>query len=242
MGVPDTSRQVFAQIESARKGIFEPQLAALGLSAESIRDQTVEQLEESLETINQLIANPSAVGKTSVKVGARGEVVIAAPTEGQVEIGPLPLLLDRKARILERLKVLKPAEQLDNLRTAVESVDQQPVRERIEALLDDIQEQARNLAHQARETEASSREAAASEAIKLEQFERRAKVWQSFLERESVATIVGAIILLALTVTLVVAMFVEVTPADVLSNAFLIILGYFFGQSVGRPRSGGEPQ
>ena len=62
----------------------------------------------------------------------------------------------------------------------------------------------------------------------------RSEVWRSFLERESVATIVGAILLVTLTVTLVTAMFIGTAASDVVSSSFLLILGYFFGQTASR--------
>jgi hypothetical protein len=64
--------------------------------------------------------------------------------------------------------------------------------------------------------------------------ERRTAIRQSWLARESIASIVGAILLLLLAGTLIVAMFTGTTVVDVIANSFLLILGYFFGQSVGR--------
>jgi hypothetical protein len=62
----------------------------------------------------------------------------------------------------------------------------------------------------------------------------RARIWQRFFARESVATLIGALILLTLTICLIVAMFTGTEISTVLSNSFLIILGYFFGQTTGQ--------
>jgi hypothetical protein len=64
--------------------------------------------------------------------------------------------------------------------------------------------------------------------------ERRSRMRRSWFERESVASIVGAFLLLALGITLIVAMFIGVAPTEVVTSAFLLILGYFFGQAVDR--------
>jgi uncharacterized membrane protein len=45
------------------------------------------------------------------------------------------------------------------------------------------------------------------------------------------ATLIGAVLLVVLTVVLVIAMFTRTTVPELISNAFLIILGYFFGQA-----------
>ncbi len=71
--------------------------------------------------------------------------------------------------------------------------------------------------------------------IKLEQqridgLERKSKIWLSFLQRESAASIIGGIVLLMLTVALISGMIFG-RESQILSNGFLVILGYFFGQS-----------
>jgi hypothetical protein len=50
---------------------------------------------------------------------------------------------------------------------------------------------------------------------------------------------VGAALLVVLAATIIVAMFMKIEVSTLLSNSFLIILGYFFGQSTER-RSGRE--
>ena len=53
------------------------------------------------------------------------------------------------------------------------------------------------------------------------------------------ATILGGVLLLIITLFLIIAALAEVSVSQILSKAFLIILGYFFGQSVSRASSGG---
>uniref|UniRef100_UPI0040569063 hypothetical protein n=1 Tax=Candidatus Electronema sp. TaxID=2698783 RepID=UPI0040569063 len=78
--------------------------------------------------------------------------------------------------------------------------------------------------------------------IKLEQqridgLERKSKIWQSFLQRESAASIIGGIVLLMLTVALISGMICG-KESQILSNGFLVILGYFFGQSSSKNKDG----
>ena len=69
------------------------------------------------------------------------------------------------------------------------------------------------------------------ERLKMELFERKSKVWLSLLERESAATILGGFLLLIILIVHVTAIFAKFSMPEILNNAFLIILGYFFGQS-----------
>jgi hypothetical protein len=76
----------------------------------------------------------------------------------------------------------------------------------------------------------------------LEREETRAqiknRIWQTRLGRDSIAAIVGGVLLIALATAAIVAMFTDTEMTDVVQNSFLLILGYFFGAAVGR-RPGG---
>jgi len=68
----------------------------------------------------------------------------------------------------------------------------------------------------------------------VELFERRTKIWLEILGRETVATIVGGILLLMLVIADIVAFILEKQLPEILQNTLLLILGYFFGQTVAR--------
>ena len=70
--------------------------------------------------------------------------------------------------------------------------------------------------------------------IAVELFERRSKVWRSFLERESVASIVGALLLIVLVFSMIIAMFQNIAPSDIVNNSLMLVLGYFFGQTISK--------
>lgn len=74
--------------------------------------------------------------------------------------------------------------------------------------------------------------------IKLEAEERRAKTkleyLEKFLERESVATLIGSLLLLIITVVLLIGMFTGKIESKIIENGFLVLLGYFFGQTISR--------
>jgi hypothetical protein len=70
-----------------------------------------------------------------------------------------------------------------------------------------------------------------AELARIEVFERRSRVLQTFLERQSVATIVGAVLLIAIFALIAVSSAFNTSVPELISNAFLVILGYFFGQA-----------
>jgi len=72
--------------------------------------------------------------------------------------------------------------------------------------------------------------------------ERTAKTWQSYFRRELMATIVGSLLLLILAIAQLIAMFKNIQTTEIINNAFLIILGYFFGQTVSRASKDDDKQ
>ncbi|MFJ5231298.1 hypothetical protein ACIQBJ_15540 [Kitasatospora sp. NPDC088391] len=70
--------------------------------------------------------------------------------------------------------------------------------------------------------------------LKADLADRRRDRW---FTRQTIAALVGALLLLGFGTVLTVTMFQGRTPSDIVSNAFLLILGFFFGQGT---RGGGE--
>lgn len=217
---------------------FEPRLRELGLSEQQIGGLKLDELQEALSRIDEAITNPQGFGEISVMVSARGELVIAkASSDRHLTVGIMPLLLIRKRMILSRIRELggKNAEQiLDELVNSGDAAgaDREAAQEALQ--------QVRTV-RSAEQQESQVNQAILQQQARADAYERKAKVVQSFLVRESIASIAGGLLLLALAGTLIVAMFIGTKPTEVVTNAFLIILGYFFGQSVGRERGGVGP-
>ncbi|QSB13937.1 hypothetical protein JQS43_20685 [Natronosporangium hydrolyticum] len=224
-------------MRSAR-AFYEPQLQALGVGLADIDQQRLPELRSSLERINEAIAHPDQFGTLRLRLSGSGNrlVPVASTTgESQVEVGALPVLLERKRHILDRIQILAPDEQLSHLRTLlVEKVTDDDARAEIMQLLQDQAAEQKGLAEQAEQVDEAQDRAA---LLKVEIQERKYALYRSLIERESVATIVGALILIAVTVALLIAMFVDVAASNIVENAFLVILGYFFGQSISRSRT-----
>lgn len=72
--------------------------------------------------------------------------------------------------------------------------------------------------------------------IQLEAEERRMKnkfhLFEYFIARESAASIIGSVLLLLIAIALLIGMFIGRVDNKIIENCFLVLLGYFFGQSV----------
>ena len=126
-------------LTKSAQAYFEPQLRELGLSRDQIEEQTVSELEASLERVNTAIAHPESFGVFAVKMTAKVGFVLVPPTEASLTIGVLPTLLERKSLILARLAELRGNQGISTLRDLIEhSVPDASVRARFEVELAEL--------------------------------------------------------------------------------------------------------
>ncbi|MGW4650805.1 hypothetical protein [Kitasatospora sp. NPDC004289] len=240
IGLLAASASLQSRLEELAGGVFGPQLEALGLGVGQIESQGLEELEASLERVNDAIAHPEAFGTYRVRVSAEAGVVIAkSDAESHVTVGVLPLLLQRKKLVLDRIKVMRPQEQLVSVRRDVlENVVDGDLKEQVLGMIDGRLAAEREVSEQLeQESRAVDRAAAARAAemrLDVELRARRSEIYKSLLERETVAGAVGPVLMFLLAGSLIVAMFTHTPITTAVSDSFLLILGYFFGQATGR--------
>ena len=73
--------------------------------------------------------------------------------------------------------------------------------------------------------------------IDMKKAKTKSEIWQSFLARESIASIVGGLLLILSIAAVFIAMLLKLTLPDIITNSFYVILGYFFGQATSSPFS-----
>jgi|ERR1051325_2439431 hypothetical protein len=238
MGASETTRQT-AAIEDAEE-YFEPKLIELDLGRDQIEGQTLTQLRLSLDRINDLIAYPDSLGTKTITYGVG---ILGMRAEASTKLGALPVLLRRKKLILDRIGLLTGEQKVQDLRALAARADE-PVRDELQAKLSELESEVRRWSEQAQVAENAQRKAELArqaELAKMELFERKSRVWQSFLERQSVASMLGTILLLSMFAYIALASGTGVRVPELVNNAFLVILGYFFGQSGSGSRSGNSP-
>jgi hypothetical protein len=71
-------------------------------------------------SINEAIKHPESFGSLSFKLSAGGKVYVTnSKSDAQFEIGILPLLLDRKKFILERIRLLSSNEKIETIQDLI---------------------------------------------------------------------------------------------------------------------------
>jgi hypothetical protein len=235
-------------IKTITKAFFEPQLKSLDLGEEQIRQQNLSQLLQNLETVNEAIQNPDSFGVCGLSITAEAGTGIAYITKGPqnatFQVGILPILLERKRLILERISILKGEEKIEGLQALIQKVPDDQIRQKLEEEIVELKETSKQLREQINEVKEIQEKKGQEELEELseleimvqktELLERRSQVWLNFLERESVATIVGSILLVIIVISILVAMFLDIQTTEIVNNGFLVLLGYFFGQTISR--------
>ncbi|MFI0895221.1 hypothetical protein [Streptomyces sp. NPDC020983] len=219
-----------ANYMDAARSFFEPQLRLMNLGHTQIEAQNLNQLKESLDRINLAIANPGQFGALGIKFSAGvGAVVARASAGGTITVGVLPILVERKRLVLDRIRTLVPQEQLEDfLATIEEKVKDPEVRQELTSLLSGYVSEQRLIAQEAEHVAGSELDLALHD---IEIRERKWRLRKSLLEKEPVAVLVGGLLISVLTIAMVVGMFLHTPAPEILTNAFLLILGFFFGQT-----------
>jgi hypothetical protein len=200
-------RDVVAVTQDKIYHFYEPQLVDAGVGRDQIKGQSMPELERSLERIDEYLAHPLSLGVLKIKASTFGTSAVS--TDPQFELGPQPLLLERKRAILKRMRAEREEQGGDtaSLQTQIDAVEQQ-----------------REQASQQQYVELGQLAAALTAA--------RSQFWRSMIERESISTLVIAVLLLLFGLVMVIAMLFSVPISPIISSAFLLLLGYFVGQAV----------
>ena len=196
--------------------VFEPQLKAIGLSKEQIEKQNHDELKESLERINEAIKKPESFGTIGIAVEAEGNFYISkAKSSANIhKVGILPILLQRKKLILSRLSSFKGKSKASKLLDLIKGIEQEDIKDNLEKEVkelnevNDIQLQLNEVEQAQKKEEIKTFEDITRRRQEAEIFEQRSKIFLKFLEKESATTIIGAVLLLLITLTQIIAMFI----------------------------------
>jgi hypothetical protein len=221
---------------------FEAQLREMGLSKTQIESASLEELGRSLEAADKAIENVDGFDTVPISFGVQGgklQAVLSRPDEANLWLSVAPLVLARRRMIVDRIDKLADVQAKRALEAIASSgagaVDEETRHAAEEALA------GKEVADAVDAEKHGDPFAAYWEQVRIAELELkvargRTEIRQSWFSRETVAAIVGGVLLIALAVTLIVAMFLGIEPAEVVTNAFLLILGYFFGQAASATR------
>jgi len=116
---------------------FDAQLERLNLSEDQIRDQDISALEDSLVRIDDALRAHESFGVLRMSVTANAVVVIVrSNSETYLELGVVPILLERKRLVVERLRELRSQRPVTTLTELIDSLSDKGLRERLRTELE----------------------------------------------------------------------------------------------------------
>lgn len=189
--------------------------------------------EYMLDAIEKFNLNQLEIGARRIEETMRG---VGYPIEQDNRLN----LLRLRELLLKRIAELKGKETQESFKAVIETVNELPddaTRSLLISRIENLEVKTSNITETAKETVAVEQQRQRMQ-IQLEAEERRAKTrlryLERLLERESVATMLGSILLSIITLTLIIGMFAGKIETKIIENGFLVLLGYFFGQTTGR--------
>jgi hypothetical protein len=235
----DVSKRVLsqnAQIPSLNK--IDSRLMDLGLSKDQISKQNIKELNKSLHQIDGYIAHPESF----LKQNFRGIV----DSETDLELNILPILLERRLFVLESYNELVSKMKIYDLRRLINGISDKNIKFSIEKILYDLQMKDSVLKKEYQKIEKLRRnlyfEQQKFSSVPKGPTERRNKKWKYFLSDVPVITAIMGTLLILIAFLIAITPFVNILVPDILNSTFLIILGFFFGQGIGRLASFREPK
>ena len=209
---------------------IDSRLRDLGLSKAQISLQTLKELNESVHRIDGFIAKPESFLKQKFWH------TVSPETDFKLNI--LPILLERRMFVLETYDELVDRMKNYDLRHLANGIADANVKSSIEKILNDLQKKDSVLKKEYQKIEKSRlniyEEQQKIPSMLEESGERRNKASNYSQSRDSLTTWIMGSLLILIALSIVIAPFVNISVPDILGSAFLIILGFFFGQGIGR--------
>jgi len=217
-----------AQITLLKK--IDSRLLDFGLGKDQISQQSLKELNQSLNRIDSCIVRPKSFLQQKFNMTINSEI--------DFKLKIVPILLERRNFVLESIDELVSRRKIYDLRRLVKRIPDISVKSSMEKSLDDLQIKNSFLKKEYQKLEKLRlniySEQQKFSSIFKELTERRDKKSKYFQSRESITTLMMGILLILITSLIAIAPFVNIQVPDILNSTFLIILGFFFGQTIGR--------
>lgn len=194
-----------------------------GLCVRQLKDVDLTTLNEKLSEITSLITNPEQAGIKEIVYEHQYHNAAAGKNEKYIyKYDIAGKLAERKSFIGDLIKEKSVQNNLDQLITLSKSITDPDLRDNFEKKINESVYQLKLLSDEKQQPKTID--------DKIRLMQTKNLVVKSFLERETMASVIGAALLILLIISLIVCQFTGIKANDYLISPFNIILGYFFAQ------------
>ena len=96
------------RFRSEAQRFFNAQFERIGLGEAQIESQFITELEDSLARVDDALRSPESFGVLKLSFSANAVVfIVKSDAAPHIEVGVVPLLLERKKLIVDRLRLLR---------------------------------------------------------------------------------------------------------------------------------------
>jgi hypothetical protein len=141
---PENQRlSAYDRFREQAQRFFDAQLERLGLGEIQIASQGITELEDSLARVDDALRTPESFGVLRLSMSGNAAVVIVKTnTEAHIEVGVVPILLERKKAIVDRLRLLRSQRPINTLADLLDSLTDTGLRERLRTELEATRQSA----------------------------------------------------------------------------------------------------
>lgn len=139
MGVqPEDKRSdEYERFRSEAQRFFDAQLEQIGLGEAQIQSQNIAELEGSLARVDDALRSPESFGVLKLSFSANAAVfIVKSDAASHIEVGVVPLLLERKKLIVDRLRLLRKQRPISTLSELINSVSDSGLRDQLRSELE----------------------------------------------------------------------------------------------------------
>lgn len=227
-----SSEDIGKYVKASAYEFYQSIILKKGIDLRSMFDLNLDQLQEIQVKLVDLISDRELILGYSTEFLNKHE--FKTEDTGRVLYGAYPMSLyleELLSAVKERLLYLEQYQKVSKIRELVEKLPENEVKEKLSVEIKEFEDKKEELDHKKEsDYEIFSKQIELGKH-RVEMFEKRTNVLLKFIDRESVASIIGSLLLLTIGVCLLVMMFRHEEPLKIIESAFLLILGYFFGHS-----------
>jgi len=234
------SKPVFVSIEEAHKYFknitddrFKTIVLRRGLNVREIENDDLDSLKKKKDLILILLRDNSLLIRNVFSIRRPGdfEIVNSEYEQSSLSFSIKNYLKRIYEDIEEKINVLEQNSKVESIKNLVGDLPENDLKQKLKDEISQLEAKKRELELIKEEEKEKLNDEIELGKHKTDMFVKKTDVFLKFLDRESVASIVGSLLLLTMGICLIIIMFRREEPLKIIESAFLLILGYFFGHS-----------
>lgn len=213
--------------------VFNNILLRKGLDVHTVNKDNIEKLREKLKIVIALLEDKEYIKSKTYEFTTKNDFTIKdnSYTSMSIMYSIGHVLLAAKEYIEERINQLEQSTSVLSIKQLVEELPENEIKKNLKIEIEELEDKKIELLKIKEGDRENLKELMELGKHKADIFAKRSDVFLKFLDRESIASMIGSILLLLMGVCLLVMMFIGKEPIKIVESAFLLILGYFFGHS-----------